>query len=211
MIRLGLRLTLQGGREAAIRLALTAIAVALGVGLLLITLAGINALIAQNDRSAWLNTGIGGPGAAGQVTRSADPLWWVLTTDQYGSLGIDRVDLAATGPRSPIPPGIPSLPGPGQYYVSPALSKLLSTAPAAQLGDRFPGYRIGTIGPAALPAPDSLIIVIGHAPGQLAKVPGAGQVTGIQASPSGNASVGYDSTTLEIILAVGRWRCCSRC
>jgi hypothetical protein len=51
MIRLGLRLTLRGGREAAIRLALTAIAVALGVGLLLITLAGINALIAQNDRS----------------------------------------------------------------------------------------------------------------------------------------------------------------
>ena len=52
MIRLGLRLTLRGGREAAIRLTLTAIAVALGVGLLLITLAGINALIAQNDRAA---------------------------------------------------------------------------------------------------------------------------------------------------------------
>jgi hypothetical protein len=203
MIRLGLRLTLRGGREAAIRLTLTAIAVALGVGLLLITLAGINALIAQNDRAAWLNTGIGGPGPAGQVTPPADPLWWVLTTDQYGSQGIDRVDLAATGPRSPVPPGIPHLPGPGQYYASPALSKLLRTAPAGQLRDRFPGHQIGTLGPAALPAPDSLIIVIGHAPGQLAKVPGAEQVTSIQASASANASVGYDSATLEAILAAG--------
>ena len=105
MIRLGLRLTLRGGREAAIRLTLTAIAVALGVGLLLITLAGINALIAQNDRAAWLNTGQGGAGPAGQAASASSPLWWVLTTDQYGSQDIDRVDLAATGPRSPVPPG----------------------------------------------------------------------------------------------------------
>jgi len=48
MIRLGLRLTLGGGKEAAVRLAVTAAAVALGVGMLLITLAGINALTAQN-------------------------------------------------------------------------------------------------------------------------------------------------------------------
>ena len=33
MIRLGLRLTLSGGREAAARLVVTAIAVALGVGM----------------------------------------------------------------------------------------------------------------------------------------------------------------------------------
>jgi hypothetical protein len=206
MIRLGLRLTLRGGREAAVRLVLTAVAVALGVGLMLTTLAGINALIAQNDRSAWLNSGPagGGPrGPAGRVATSADPLWWLLSTDQYGSQSIDRVDLAATGPRSPVPPGIPHLPGPGQYYASPALSKLLRTVPAAQLGDRFPGHQAGTIGPAALPAPNSLVIVIGHTPRQLANVPGAEQVTSILTSPDGNESVGYDSTTLEIILAVG--------
>ena len=202
MIRLGLRLTLRGGREAAFRLIITAAAVALGVGLLLVTLAGINALIAQNDRGAWLNTGSGGPGLGGAAAPGAQPLWWVLTTDQYGRQGIDRVDLAATGPRSPVPPGIPHLPGPGQYYASPALSKLLRTTPAAQLGDRFPGHQIGVIGPAALPTPNSLIIVIGHTASQLAKLPGAAQVTSIQASAGNNASVGYDSTGLEAILAV---------
>ena len=57
MIRLGLRLTLNGGREAAVRLAVTSAAVALGVGLLLVALAGMNALNAQNARTAWLNSG----------------------------------------------------------------------------------------------------------------------------------------------------------
>src|SRR5450755_4006986 len=64
MIGLGLRLTLGGGREAAVRLAVTAAAVALGVAMLLVTLAGINALNAQNARAAWLNTGAPGAGAA---------------------------------------------------------------------------------------------------------------------------------------------------
>ena len=40
MIRLGLRLTLGSGREAALRVLVTAAAVALGVGLLLASLAG---------------------------------------------------------------------------------------------------------------------------------------------------------------------------
>lgn len=52
MIRLGLRLTLNGGREAAVRLAVTATAVALGVGMLLVTLAGINAIRAQDTSGA---------------------------------------------------------------------------------------------------------------------------------------------------------------
>jgi len=39
MIRLGVRLTVKGGREAVTRLIVTAAAVALGVGLLLVTIA----------------------------------------------------------------------------------------------------------------------------------------------------------------------------
>ena len=49
MIGLGLRLTLGGGRETAVRLAVTAVAVALGVGMLLVTLAGINGIKAQAE------------------------------------------------------------------------------------------------------------------------------------------------------------------
>lgn len=127
MIRLGLRLTLNGGREAAARLAVTIAAVALGVAMLLVALAGMNAINAQNARTAWLNTtplpGVGLP-TSGPAAKTATvaPLWWLLLTDNFGNQTIDRVDVAATGPGSPVPPGIPCLPGPGQYYASPALN-----------------------------------------------------------------------------------------
>jgi hypothetical protein len=175
--------------------------VALGVGLLLITLAGINALNAQNARAAWLNTSANSA-QMGTSQAAPDPLWWLFSVDQFASQVIDRVDVAATGSHSPTLPGIPHLPGPGQFYVSPALSQLLRSTPAGQLGDRFGGRQIGTIGPAALPAPNSLIIIIGHTAGQLSKAPGAAQVRSIQTSPGGSGPAGYNTTDLEFILAL---------
>jgi hypothetical protein len=199
MIRLGLRLALNGGREATVRLVVASTAVALGVAMLLITLAGINALGAQSRRSAWLNTGTSLPAKhavqpTSRTKPTADPLWWFATTDQFGNQPIDRVDVAATGPTSPVPPGISQLPGPGEYDASPALERLMASTPSVQLADRFPGREVGTIAAAALPAPNSLIIVVGDRSGQLAKVPGAQRVRSITTTSS--------SSALEWILAV---------
>ena len=215
MIRLGLRLTFNGGKEAAVRFVITAAAVALGTGLLLITLAGLNAVNAQNARYAWLSTGAAPSSAARPPGTSArapapapDPLWWLLSVDEFTGRLIGRVDVAATGPRSPVPPGIPHLPGPGQYYASPALSKLLRSTPADQLGDRYPGHQIGTIGPAALPAPNSLVIIIGRTAGQLAHVPGAVTVTRVETTPpsgcDGNSCLvgaGLDASGIDLIFS----------
>jgi hypothetical protein len=216
VIRLGLRLTLQGGREAAIRLILIAAAVALGSGLLLTCLAGINAIDAQNSRFAWLNSGAAATasahsgGASGRETASSrEPLWWLISGDFFGGQAIGRVDVAATGPASPVPPGIPHLPGPGRYYASPALTRLLRSTPASELGDRFPGRQVGTIGPAALPAPNSLVIIIGYTPRQLSRAPGAVRVSSIfTKSPSSCTGstclvgVGIDARGIDLILSV---------
>ena len=205
MIRLGLRLTLGGGKEAAVRLAITTVAVGIGVGLLLVTLAGMNAINAQNTRGAWLDTGFNGPGpVATPATRStsADPLWWSFTSDHFKNRLIDRVDLAATGPTSPVPPGIPHLPGPGQYYASPALVRLLEHTPAGQLGDRFPGSLVGTIGANALPSPSSLIVVIGHTPAQLNAAGPTNEVTSINTDPGAAGPTGIHNSRLQVILAV---------
>src|SRR6266542_3944522 len=136
--------------------------------MLLVVLAGMNAINAQNARTAWLNSGpllgiVNAPGSprGSHSTSSAKPLWWLLRTDYFGSQTIYQVDVAATGPGSPVPPGIPRLPGPGQFYASPALSRLLRSTPANELAARFPGHQIGTIGPSALPSPSSLVIVVG--------------------------------------------------
>jgi hypothetical protein len=202
MIRFGFRLALC--KDAAARLVITAAAVALGVGLLLITLAGINATNAQNGRYAWLNTGAGGI-ASGPNSASPNPLWWLVRADHFAGRLVGRVEVAATGPASPVPPGIPRLPGPGQFYASPALSALIRTTPPAQLGDRFPGHQIGTIGRAALPAPDSLVIVIGDTPGRLARTPGVKQVTSIatiRPSSCPGCQIGMNANTIDLILSV---------
>jgi hypothetical protein len=212
VIRLGLRLTFNSGREAAVRLILIAAAVTLGAGLLLISLAGINAVNAQNLRFAWVNSGVEAQAPSGQAgtgTAAKDPLLWLLSGDYFSSQSLGRVDVAATGPSSPVLPGIPRLPGPGQYYASPALSALLRSTPANQLKDRFPGHQIGVIGQAALPSPDTLLVIIGHTPAQLSHLPGVTRVTSIFTQPPSSCNgsicligVGIDADGIDLILAV---------
>jgi hypothetical protein len=181
---LGLRLVLSGGREAITRLVVVAVAVGLGTGLLLTAVAATSAVTTWNSRHAWFWTGTSSlppaPAAAGIA-----PLWWHPSGDAFDGQTISRFDVAATGASSPVPPGIPRDPGPGQYYASPALAALLRSTPADQLADRYPGRLAGVIGDAALPSPDSLAIVIGRTPAQLAATPGSVQVTSIAATEPG--------------------------
>jgi hypothetical protein len=188
VIRLGLRLTVSGGREAVVRLVILAAAVGIGVGLLLTVVSAVNAVGMQNDRYAWLDTGA--PAASGSAASagptaatSRDPSWLLFTTDLFDGQGIYRADVAATGPAAPVPPGIPRDPGPGQYYVSPALSALLRSAPADELADRYPGRQAGLIGEAGLPSPDSLVIVVGRSAAQMSHLPGAAKVTSFNTIP----------------------------
>ncbi|HEY3907979.1 MAG TPA: FtsX-like permease family protein [Streptosporangiaceae bacterium] len=210
MIGFGLRLTLRGGREAVVRLTITAIAVALGTGLLLAAIAGINAVNAQNRRDAWLNT-VPGPVAGHQAPAAAraQPLWWELRPDYYRGQLMGRLDVAATGPHSPVPPGIAHLPGPGQYYASPTLARLLDAAPASGLADRYPGHRIGTIAESALPAPNTLLIIVGRSVSYMRQQPDAERITAIQTvplsscnGPQCSVAVGIDANGIDLILSV---------
>ena len=98
MIRLGLRLAVSGGREAVTRLVTVAIAVGIGVGLLLAAVSAVNAVNAQNDRYAWLDTGASNPSqtSSGGSQGPAAPLRVLLTTDEFDGQTIYRADIAAT-------------------------------------------------------------------------------------------------------------------
>ena len=191
MIGFGLRLAVAGGREALTRMIVIAAAVAVGAGLLLATFAGVNAVNAQLTRYASLYPE---PAAGGS---SASPLWWDLREDYFHGKQILRVDVAATGADSPIPIGIPRTPGPGEYYAAPALQRLLAAAPHDQLAARYPGRDLGPIGDAALTSPDTLLVIVGGTPDQVAKLPQAKQLTSI-----GDNTPALPETTVDLIMSV---------
>jgi hypothetical protein len=215
VIGLGLRLVLSGGREAVIRFLVLAAAVGLGVGLLLTAVAATNAVTTWNKSHAWLWTGTASV-PAGPATAGIAPLWWHPSSDTFDGQTIDRVDVAATGASSPVPPGITHDPGPGQYYASPALAALLRSTPADELAGRYPGRLAGTIGDAALSSPESLVIIVGHTPAQLADTPGSVPVTSIATTVPGNfgqllnrkglaympANAGIEKSSIDLILSV---------
>jgi hypothetical protein len=178
MLRLGLRLTLSGGREALVRLAVTAVAVAVGTALLLGVLAEFHAFQANAGRQCWECTGIVPPVPLPARLPAHGELW-NDSADFYQGQTVERLDVAALGPGAPVPPGIAKLPGPGQYYASPALAALLRTVPADELGDRFPGKLAGIIGDAALTGPGELVVFAGYSPAALRAVAGTQLVTSI--------------------------------
>lgn len=171
MFRLGVRLTLRGGREALVRLALIAAAVAIGVTVLLAVLAEFHGFQTANGRQCWECTTGSAPAAAASsgATVSGAQLW-SYRQDYYEGRTIERLDVAVLGPGAPVVSGTSRMPGSGEYFASPAMARLLRSVPADELADRFPGRLAGTIGDRALSGPDELVIIVGNRARQLARV-----------------------------------------
>lgn len=162
MIAFAVRLVLKSGRETLLRFLVTGAAMALGVLLLLTTVGGANAVEKQNARVAWMYSSEKNLRANG--VDAADPLLWSLSADTYNNDLIARIDVAATGASSPVPPGITRLPHEGEVFVSPALAKKMASVPRDQLADRFAGTVIGGIDTAVLPTAETFMAIVGHAP-----------------------------------------------
>jgi hypothetical protein len=178
MYRLGLRLSLRSGREALVRLLVTSAAVAVGVTVVLGVLADYHAFQATSRRPAWENT----QPAPANAPASREELW-NYSENIFKGRFVEQLDVAALGDEAPLVPGLSELPRAGQFDASPALTALLRRVPADELGARFPGVQVGTIGEKALSGPDELAIVIGYSPAALARLPNTITVDAITAGP----------------------------
>ena len=181
MYRLGLHLSLRSGREPFVRLMVTAVAVAIGVAIMLAVLADFHAFQTTNSRPSWETTQ--GQPVGRDYASAARAELWNYSNDIYQGQTIERLDVAGLGTAAPVPPGISTLPASGQYYASPALAALIRSAPASELGDRFPGRLAGTIGQQALTGPTELVIYVGYAPAKLAGLPATTVVDRIATAP----------------------------
>jgi hypothetical protein len=180
MYRLGLRLVARSGREALLRLVVTSLAVGVGVAILLCVLAEFHAYQTTSNRPSWESTR-GTTVSTTSATSGAE--LWNYSENIYKGLFIEQLDVAALGPGAPRIPGLSRIPAAGQFYVSPALSRLLKTVPADELGNRFQGRQAGLLGDAALSGPDELAIVVGYSPSRLVALPETVEVTRIATAP----------------------------
>ncbi|MDQ0820775.1 cell division protein FtsX [Arthrobacter sp. V4I6] len=210
-----LKLAVVGSRSAYGRLAGIAGGVAVGVCLLLLLWGGANGLSARDDRGAWLReTGMSSvsvPVAAGDPSASGPATPVPLTADTvlmetnpvevFRDQLINRRNFAALSTTTVQIPGIGNPPAPGQYYASPALQRLIESTPRDQLGDRF-GQFAGTIDDAALPGPDSLIVITGATESELRQGGRASLVSGFTTNPYGGSAAAYSTVLLIGAIAV---------
>jgi hypothetical protein len=196
VIKLAVRLAVGGGREPLVRLAVTALGVGMGAGLLLVAAVAYPALHAHDARAAWTSTAAhNAEPAPGQGT---DPVLWRIRYDAYDGRAITWVDVAALGPHPPVPPGLRRLPGPGELAASPALRRLLRTAPARLLADRYPGRMVATVGDDALLGPGQLVLFAGHDPAELRGQPGVAEITSIESAPRAVALTRFGRVVVAI-------------
>lgn len=162
-MRIAWLLLTRSGRSSWNRLGLTAAAVALGMLMLLVFAAGINALNTRSSHSSWRYDIF----AAENNQKPIDgvtPLKAKVATEgnlnKWQNKNITTVSLRATGDNAPQITGLPT-PKEGEYYVSKGLSEAIRSDPQADIGARFGKKQIGIIPDNLSASPDSLEVIRG--------------------------------------------------
>ncbi|MFG2044185.1 FtsX-like permease family protein [Dactylosporangium sp. NPDC048998] len=151
-IGLGARLALSGGREGLLRTGLTALAVGLGVAVLLLAVSVPGILDGRHARTdARGDLRFGDPPPKSDATVLSLPIY-----SSYRDRAVNGRFLRAEGSHPVLPPGVSALPPDGSIVVSPALRDLLAAPEGALLRQRFPQPIAGTIAKEGLSGPNEL-------------------------------------------------------
>jgi ABC-type antimicrobial peptide transport system permease subunit len=152
---LGVRLAVGGGRTSWARLALSAVGIAIATAVLLVAASAGN--MSEQRETRQFADFIGDA----PIDGVANP---TLTDRNYTEFRGDSVNVtyvAATGPDSPKPAGLPELPAAGEMYVSPALGELLASPEGELLLPRLPEKVVGTLSQDLVEMPGDLKAWIG--------------------------------------------------
>lgn len=162
-MRLAWLLFTRSGKSNWNRLGLTVAAVALGMLMILVFMAGVNALQAQAQRATWrfdlfVSTERQKP------IEGISPLKSKVATDgnlnKWQNEAIVTVSLRAIDKTSPQLPGLPT-PEEGEYYVSSGLNQIMQDNPEDKIGERFGNKQIGIIPEELSTSPDALEVIKG--------------------------------------------------
>lgn len=153
----------RSGKNNWNRLGLTAAAVSLGMLMILMFMAGINALQAQAQHSSWRFDLFAAQSNQRQIDGIA-PLRAKVATDgnlnKFQNESMTVVSLRASDASSPQLPDVPT-PKEGEYYVSSGLQKAMQDHPDYRIGERFGDKQIGIIPEPLSASPDALEVIRG--------------------------------------------------
>jgi hypothetical protein len=197
-LAMGAKFAVTGGREAWVRVLLTAVGVGLGVALLLLTTAIPSALTSRHDRERARNDMT----YQSVVEKKSDRTLLVGTTDTtFHEQDVRGRVLQPEGARAPLPPGLAKFPAVGDMVVSPALDRLLKSSDGKLLRERLPYRLTGTIADAGLVDPHELAYYAG-AEGLRATTLTTGRIERIDAFGSSGQSEAMDPVLLLLVLIV---------
>ncbi|MEU8664314.1 ABC transporter permease [Actinoplanes philippinensis] len=153
---LGARMSVAGGRAGWARLALIAAGTGVGVALLLCMAILPSALEASGARETARTEATD---SEREIARGDGTMLIGIATTTFGDDSIHGRMLQPEGSRPPVPPGVTTLPGPGEMLVSPALQRLIERNPV--LAQRWDARIVGTIGDEGLTGPADLAFYLG--------------------------------------------------
>ncbi|MGW3669158.1 ABC transporter permease [Streptomyces sp. NPDC005141] len=197
-LTMGARFAVTGGREAWVRVLLTAVGVGLGVALLLLTTAIPSALASRHDREAGRNDMT----YSSTVKKKSDRTLLVATSDTtFRDEDVRGRLLEPEGARAPLPPGLSAFPAVGDMVVSPALDRLLKSPEGKLLRERISYHVSGTIAESGLIGPHELAYYSG-ADGLNASDQSTGRVERIDGFGSSGQSEAMDPVLILLVLIV---------
>jgi putative ABC transport system permease protein len=164
---LALLLFVRSFRSGWKRLSLIVGAVGTGVLILLLFTTGFNGLTGRSSHTSWQQAifQAEGNGSSQKPVPGVQPLYVTLSSTSnidtlWRNTPIDVTILAASGANSPHLHDLPT-PGPGEYYVSPGLRKVMNEHPTDNLGQRFGTKLLGIVPDKYVTSPDELSVIRG--------------------------------------------------
>lgn len=155
----------KSGRQSIGRLSLTAVAIALGLFILLSLAAGTNGLIDRAEHIDWRRVAFNAKQNNQKPIPGVSPLKVSLYTpgniNKWRDKDFSMTSIYAAGDNLPSLPGGLKAPAPGEYYLSEALAKLAKEHPEDRIGERYGTKYLGTIPMQLELSPDSLSVIRG--------------------------------------------------
>lgn len=167
-MRLGILLLRNSGKQGRLKFLITMIAAAIGILVLLGVFSVTNAIMSSMQRASWRNAlDSSSSRSTGYIAPYLDQPDTVIYTpprtpvSTFLDKSITEFTMYFTGGKIPNASPLTAFPQADEYYVSPALDKLMHKYPDTALRDRFSGKQVGLVPLSALSSPEELVIIHG--------------------------------------------------